>query len=173
MRYIACEGQVNMARIGYSPLPPNLSQEVVNSVARMQGSSPEILSADNCANPTFRGSLGAGAESPTDPLAGQTDLSGNGAGPASQGGTQGGGATDAAAGTADAGPGSKRDPGLVEGGSTEYRALSPSVYNRGKSSDLPVLPVIVFFAVLAVPAIAVSIARATKRGSPPAGTPPA
>ena len=32
MRYIACEGQINMAHIGYSPLPPNLSQEVANSI---------------------------------------------------------------------------------------------------------------------------------------------
>ena len=37
MRYIACDGQVNMARIGYSPLPPNLSQEIANSIGRMQG----------------------------------------------------------------------------------------------------------------------------------------
>src|SRR5262249_52671663 len=60
LRYIACEGQVNMARIGYSPLPPNLSQEIANSIARMRGTPPEALNADNCANPRFRGSLGAG-----------------------------------------------------------------------------------------------------------------
>ena len=41
MRYIACEGQINMARIGYSPLPPNLSQEIANSIARMQGPRPK------------------------------------------------------------------------------------------------------------------------------------
>ncbi len=35
MRYIACDGQVNMAAIGYSPLPPNLSQEIANAIARM------------------------------------------------------------------------------------------------------------------------------------------
>src|SRR5262249_46347655 len=32
LRYVACDGQVNMARIGYSPLPPNLSQEVANAI---------------------------------------------------------------------------------------------------------------------------------------------
>ena len=37
LRYIACDGQVNMAAIGYSPLPPNLSQEIANAIARMQG----------------------------------------------------------------------------------------------------------------------------------------
>ena len=46
MRYIACEGQVNMAQIGYSPLPPNLSQELVNSIARMKGEEPEQLVRD-------------------------------------------------------------------------------------------------------------------------------
>src|SRR5262249_54469733 len=78
MRYIACEGQVNMARIGYSPLPPNLSQEIANAIGRLRGTAPEALNADNCANPRFRGSLGAGAASPPDPLEGLTDISSRG-----------------------------------------------------------------------------------------------
>ncbi|MDP9073145.1 MAG: substrate-binding domain-containing protein, partial [Actinomycetota bacterium] len=61
MRYIACEGQVNMARIGYSPLPPNLSQEMANSIGRLQGVAPEQLTGGNCANPRFSGSLGQGS----------------------------------------------------------------------------------------------------------------
>jgi phosphate transport system substrate-binding protein len=53
MRYVACEGQVKMADIGYSPLPPNLSQEMANSIARMNGTAPETLTRENCANPRF------------------------------------------------------------------------------------------------------------------------
>jgi phosphate transport system substrate-binding protein len=67
MRYIACEGQARMAQIGYSPLPTNLSQEVANSIARMEGTSPERLTRANCPNPRFSGSLGPGAQSPPDP----------------------------------------------------------------------------------------------------------
>jgi phosphate transport system substrate-binding protein len=40
MRYIACDGQVHMADIGYSPLPANLSQEIANSIGRMRGAPP-------------------------------------------------------------------------------------------------------------------------------------
>jgi phosphate transport system substrate-binding protein len=70
MRYIACEGQVSMAQLGYSPLPPVLSQEMANSIGRMNGVPAETLDANNCANPRFRGSLGAGATSPPDPYLG-------------------------------------------------------------------------------------------------------
>lgn len=65
--YIACDGQANMAGIGYSPLPPNLSQEMANAVARLTGEPAEQLTRDTCANPRFRGSLGPGATSPRDP----------------------------------------------------------------------------------------------------------
>ncbi len=92
LRYIACEGQVNMARIGYSPLPPNLSQEMANAVARLTGEPAERLSAGTCANPRFRGSLGAGSGSPPDPF---EQLPGGvcgaaGCDPANPGGSSGG-----------------------------------------------------------------------------------
>ncbi len=67
LRYIACDGQANMARIGYSPLPPNLSQEMANAVSRLTGEPAERLTAANCGNPRFRGGLGPGSESPRDP----------------------------------------------------------------------------------------------------------
>lgn len=67
LMYIACDGQANMARIGYSPLPPNLSQEMSNAVSRLTGEPAERLTSGNCANPRFRGSLGPGATSPPDP----------------------------------------------------------------------------------------------------------
>lgn len=90
LRYIACEGQVNMAEIGYSPLPKNLSQEMANSIARMTGGNPETLTAENCANPRFRGSLGAGATSPSDPLDKVQSLGPGGTGGGSTGGSAGG-----------------------------------------------------------------------------------
>ncbi len=69
MQYIECDGQVNMAAIGYSPLPPNLSQEISNSIARLQGGAPQQLNPANCSNPRFHGTLGLKAVSPPDPLA--------------------------------------------------------------------------------------------------------
>ncbi len=66
MRYIACDGQRNMADIGYSPLPTNLSQEIANSIGRMNGTAAEVLTPDNCANPRFRNEPLPG--SPPDPL---------------------------------------------------------------------------------------------------------
>jgi phosphate transport system substrate-binding protein len=69
LSHIACDGQLNMSRIGYSPLPPNLSQEMMNAVTRLTGQPPTQLNPGNCANPTFHGSLGAGAVAPPDPFA--------------------------------------------------------------------------------------------------------
>lgn len=86
MRYIACDGQSRMADIGYSPLPPNLSQEVVNSVQRMTGEAAPQLNRSNCANPRFRGSLGAGWRGPEDPYAGLTGGGGGGGGGNGSGG---------------------------------------------------------------------------------------
>jgi len=67
MSYIECEGQANLGD-GYSPLPPNLSQEISNAIGRMQGTAPQQLTAANCSNPRFHGSLGQNAASPPDPL---------------------------------------------------------------------------------------------------------
>ncbi len=116
LRYIACDGQVNMASIGYSPLPPNLSQEVANSIARLTGQPAEQLSADNCSNPRFSGSVGDGGGSPPDPLAGVTEI---GAGGVAS--TSGSAATGAAAGTA----GATKSAG---GGSTDWRKATPVAY---------------------------------------------
>ncbi len=74
LRYIACEGQVNMAKIGYSPLPPLLSQEVANAIGRLEGKPAEQFNADNCVNPRFRGSLGEGFRAPENPLKNKTSL---------------------------------------------------------------------------------------------------
>lgn len=118
LRYIACDGQVNMARIGYSPLPPNLSQEVANSVGRMTGSAPEQLSAGNCNNPRFKGNLGAGAASPSDPLAKVASLGGAGG---SGGGAASGGAASSGSG---AGASSAAGAGSTGAGGSSAAASS-------------------------------------------------
>jgi phosphate transport system substrate-binding protein len=132
MRYIACDGQVNMARIGYSPLPQNLSQEIVNSIGRMNGTAPEQLSAGNCANPRFQGSLGGGATSPTDPLQQVSSLGGGDATGSAAAGTSSTGSDSAASGAeVAAGPsvaaGSTK---AVGGGSTKWRNARPVIYDR-------------------------------------------
>jgi phosphate transport system substrate-binding protein len=163
MRYIACEGQVNMARIGYSPLPPNLSQEVANSVARMQGAAPEALTPANCANPRFHGSLGAGASSPPDPLAGQTDLSGSAlGGPAA---ADGSGDTKQAASAADAtaAAGQAGSTRAVGGGSGTWRDSSPVAYTRPGIPDGTVLPLLAFLAVVAIPPLVAGAIRLRRR----------
>ncbi len=71
MDYVACAGQIHMAEIGYAPLPPQLSQFLANAVGYMMGQPAQQLSASNCSNPTFSGSLGAGASPPPLPPIGK------------------------------------------------------------------------------------------------------
>ena len=167
LRYIACDGQVNMASIGYSPLPTNLSQEIANSIARMQGNGaqPEQLSAGNCANPRFSGNLG-GDVSPPDPLAKVTQLGGTGGG-TSGGGTSGGGTTGDTATTV-AAESATGQPGAVKaagGGSGNYQEAAPVIYDRPASSSGDLLPVILLLVVLAVPAVL--LGRRRRRPSAP------
>jgi phosphate transport system substrate-binding protein len=160
LRYVACEGQVQMAAIGYSPLPPNLSQEMANSVARMQGSAPEALHAGNCANPRFSGSLGPGAESPPDPLANVASLSGDaGAAAAADSsavinGANGAGAgagagADAAASSKTGGSGAR----AVGGGSDDWRDPKPIAYTRPGLPGSNNLPLLALLALIAIPPI--------------------
>jgi phosphate transport system substrate-binding protein len=174
MRYIACDGQINMARIGYSPLPPVLSQEVANSIGRMQGIAPEQLNASNCANPRFAGSLGAGASSPPDPIAGVASLAPNAAAAGTaQAGAAGPAASNAAAGdaSATATTDTAADPQAqkgsntkaVGGGSNDVRALAPVAYDRpGWPSTTPVL-LAVFLAALVIPPLVVGVRRVRRR----------
>jgi phosphate transport system substrate-binding protein len=168
LRYIACEGQVNMARIGYSPLPANLSQEIANSVARLQGSAAEVLTPDNCANPRFRGSLGEGSGSPPDPLAGLSDLSGGSGSqtPASSG--------DAPTAAAAAGPGAAATGAAatagkngatkaVGGGSTDWRDAHPVAYTRPGVPGTDPIPLLVFLAIVAVPPLVAGAIRVRRK----------
>jgi phosphate transport system substrate-binding protein len=154
LRYIACDGQVNMARIGYSPLPANLSQEVANSIARMQGTAPEGLNAGNCANPRFRGSLGAGAGSPQDPLANVTSLAGTGEAPA---------ASTAAADSTAAASTKNGAVKAVGGGSGTWRDSKPVAYTRPAIPGVPSVPLLAFLVVIAVPVIGAGVVQMRKR----------
>jgi phosphate transport system substrate-binding protein len=168
LRYIACEGQVPMARIGYSPLPANLSQEIANSIARLQGTAPEALTADNCANPRFRGSLGEGAASPPDPLAGVTDLSGDSS--QTPAASQAAGSTDGAAQTAAAGgaavTGRKGSTKAVGGGSDDWRDAHPVAYTRPGIPGTDSVPLIVFLLIVALPPLVAGVIRVRKQRAP-------
>jgi phosphate transport system substrate-binding protein len=173
LRYIACEGQVNMARIGYSPLPPNLSQEVANSIARMTGGAPEALNVGNCANPRFSGSLGAGSASPPDPLANVASLSGDAGQSVAANAAQGDSApTEAAAATADGVTGRSGAARAVGGGSTTWRDSAPVAYTRPGLPGTSSSPLLAFLALVALPPIAVSVIGMRKRREgPEAGGP--
>jgi phosphate transport system substrate-binding protein len=176
MRYIACEGQVNMARIGYSPLPPNLSQEIANSIGRLRGTAAETLNAGNCANPRFSGSLGAGASSPQDPLANVASIGGGSSGGGDGGGgggdntgaaASGAGATGGAAatGAADAGVTGKSGSATKSagGGSNSWRNAVPVAYNRPGIPSPSSMPLVVFLLLLALPPIGVAAYRRLNR----------
>ena len=181
LRYIACDGQVNMARIGYSPLPSNLSQEVANSIGRMTGTAPEQLSAGNCANPTFSGSLGPGASSPEDPLKGVASL-GNGAGGDSGGLSGTDGSADAtttadgttAAGTTATASGSKS--GTVTrsaGGSSEFRDAAPVAFSTVGAAEMGSAPLFALLLAVALPvafAVGLGVGQG-RRKAPPTDSP--
>jgi len=153
-----------MAQIGYSPLPPNLSQEMANSIARMQGTAPEGLNAGNCANPRFSGSLGPGASSPPDPLAEVASLAGGGsADVASQ--AAGGGAAAGPAASAAGGASGKSGSGAraVGGGSTDWRDASPVAYTRSGLPGTSNLPLLAFVALIAVPPFVAGALRLRRR----------
>ncbi|MFC5751757.1 substrate-binding domain-containing protein [Actinomadura rugatobispora] len=154
MRFVACDGQVKMARIGYSPLPPNLSQEMVNSIARMTGRTAEQLSRGNCANPTFSGGLGEGAKAPDDPFDRLNGGNGPGGNGPSGGPSAGAGAT-AGAGAGAGGPGTT-GPGT---GTGQSRGARPVGFNGPASPGLGALPVLVLLLTLAVPPAVIAAVR--------------
>jgi phosphate transport system substrate-binding protein len=151
MRYIACEGQVNMADIGYSPLPPNLSQEIANSIGRMNGVAPETLTLANCANPRFDPNYHPPG-SPEDVLLTSGFLGGgSGSDELAAAGTQTNQAAaevtrEAAAGRA----GATRSAG---GGSGNFREPDPVAYDRPSSRASVLLPVLLLMLLFAAPPI--------------------
>ncbi len=158
MLYIACDGQIEMAKIGYSPLPPNLSQEMANSMARMEGNGakPKILNASNCANPRFRGELGAGSTSPVDPLAKVTHIGGGSAGSVGGGGkvVAGGSSSSAAAAASQAtGAGGSGSSAAVGGHTSAWRDLAPVAYDRPLATASSFVPLLALGLLVLGPAV--------------------
>lgn len=156
LEHVACDGQINMARIGYSPLPPNLSQEIMNSNSRLTGQPPKQLNAGNCRNPTFHGSLGEGAASPPDPLVAAGILNPNGkpaagpgaAGPNTSAGPSTGPSADKTT-TATAGP----DDESAGGGSKNWREASPAAYDDGGLGGFGGWAALVLFVAIVAPLV--------------------
>jgi phosphate transport system substrate-binding protein len=166
LRYIACDGQVNMARIGYSPLPPNLSQEIANSIGRLTGAAPEQLNQGNCANPRFAGNLGADSGSPQDPLDNVQSLAGAGGGDnaaANTAAASAAGATAAAQNSAASASGKAGGIKRVGGGSDDFRNAAPVVYKGPGYPSSSSWPLLAFLAVLAIPPIVVGVRRLRRR----------
>ena len=162
MRYIACDGQVNMAQIGYSPLPPNLSQEIANSIARMQGggAAPNSSTPANCSNPRFHGSLGAGPASPQDPLRNVVAASARAGG----GGAAGGRRADAAA--AKHGDGHERRGGRLHGPGRRSAPPRRSPTPARMPASVPVLVLVaLLLLVLGVPPLLLGARRSPRAPS--------
>jgi phosphate transport system substrate-binding protein len=169
MRHIACDGQFEMGRgvPGYAPLPPQLSQEIANSIARMTGEGAEVLTQGNCGNPRFDPGYVLPSE-PTAPAA--TDDAG-----AAGGGSRGSGGTGAAAGTGTTGTaadlaavpaaGDATEAGIraVGGGSRDWRDADPVGYDRPGMSPLEIWAWIVVLAALAVPLVGGMVWAAIRR----------
>ena len=56
--FLACAGQQQMATLGYSPLPPNLVQDDLDAIGRLNGGvEPPPVSAATCKNPYVDGQI--------------------------------------------------------------------------------------------------------------------
>ncbi len=56
LTYVACLGQSDMAKIGYTPLPPMLVEDAFQAAGRLPGgTTPPPPTAKNCPNPTITG----------------------------------------------------------------------------------------------------------------------
>jgi phosphate transport system substrate-binding protein len=181
LELIACDGQIHAAEMGYSPLPPKLSQEIMNSIGRMNGgAAPKQLNAGNCSNPRFHGSLGQGSASPPNPLENVPDRTGGNdggtgggdGGGAGDGGDGGGGSDTTAAGgpttTTGEGAGAGRDGGAdaVGGGSGEWRDAEPTSYEGDEPEPLDRAPMVILLGMLAAPPLCGTLWRRLRKPSP-------
>jgi phosphate transport system substrate-binding protein len=58
IQFVGCAGQEQMAQLGYSPLPPNLVQDDLTAIGRLNGGQePPPVSASNCKNPYVDGQI--------------------------------------------------------------------------------------------------------------------
>lgn len=170
MDYVACAGQIDMAEIGYAPLPPQLSQFLANAVGWMLGQPAQQLSASNCSNPTFSGSLGIGASPPPLPPIGNAP----GASTARAGGANAAAASTNASSAAPAagsgGSGNSGGSGAGAGGTSksaggsasDTKPADPAVLRSDVLPTSPWIPLLALLVVLAIPVVIMSINR--KRG---------
>jgi phosphate transport system substrate-binding protein len=175
MDYVACAGQIPMSQIGYAPLPPQLSQFLANAVGWMLGQPAQQLSASNCSNPTFSGSLGAGASPPPLPPIGKApgaaaqSAAGGGSGAAASGGTATAALASGSDGTASSGNTGGTGAGTAGGtsksaggGRSDTKAAAPAALGGDVLPTTPWIPLLALLIVLAIPVVILSINR--KRG---------
>jgi phosphate transport system substrate-binding protein len=166
MRYVACEGQIQMADIGYAPLPPQLSQFVADAIGRMWGRAPETLTLANCANPRFDPNylLPGGEQPPPLPDPPGVDNLG-GAGNNARTSTTGAGETSTTgAGAETAAAGRAGDEEAVGGGSDDWRDVDPVAFNRPGMARIGRWPLLVVLLVLLVPVVGGMIYGAAQQG---------
>jgi phosphate transport system substrate-binding protein len=168
MRYVACEGQIQMADIGYAPLPPQLSQFIADAVGRMWGRGAETLTRENCANPRFDPNyLPPGGEQPPPlpepPGVGNLGSAGNNSRSTTTGAVETA-TTGAAAGSETAAAGRAGEEEAVGGGSDDWRNVDPVAFNRPGMARIGQWPLLVLLLVLLVPVVGGMISRAAQQG---------
>ncbi len=90
--FLACAGQQQMATLGYSPLPPNLVQDDLDAIGRLNGGvEPPPVSAATCKNPYVDGQI---------PLPGEPAVAGQAGGGLNPGTTAAAGGGAGASGAA-------------------------------------------------------------------------
>jgi phosphate transport system substrate-binding protein len=166
MRYVACEGQIQMADIGYAPLPPQLSQFVADAIGRMWGRAPETLTLANCANPRFDPNylLPGGEQPPPLPDPPGVDNLGSAGNNARTSTTGAEGTSTTGAGAETTAAGRAGDEEAVGGGSDDWRDVDPVAFNRPGMARIGRWPLLVVLLVLLLPVVGGMIYRAAQQG---------
>jgi phosphate transport system substrate-binding protein len=158
LMHVACDGQKEMANIGFAPLPPQLSQYVADAVHRMSGEPLVTLTQQNCGNPRFDPNylLPGGEQPPPLPDPPGVDNLGTASSRRSTaatgpGSTAGAADTAATAGAADAA--GRTGNRAVGGGSEDWREAHPVAYDRPTTLPIGMLPWVALVMILAVPVV--------------------
>ena len=177
MKYIACDGQSQMADIGYSPLPQNLSQEMYYSVQRMWGrpkGQATKLSWANCKNPRFNPNYTPPAPPPPPALPDPPSDDGGGSGGSGggPGGGDGGGSGSGTTGTT-AGKGAgdeladarNGDADAVGGGSGSWRENDPINYSHDGPDPMGRWPLVVIVLLMVIPLVVGAVLARLRRSA--------
>jgi phosphate ABC transporter phosphate-binding protein len=137
MIYIACDGQQESAVLGYSPLPPNLVQDVFDAVGRIPG-APAPPAMSDCNNPTIPH---GGSPSPTPMSTGSPTPGGGGSTPPPGGGGStpppgGGGSTPPPGSGGSTGPTGSLGGSVSQPGATPTTSGGLGAGLGGGTSDL-------------------------------------